>query len=78
MEHRGRDRGLRRWRAVHLARSHHEVTYDLLRVGVDDYLDLAGAVLTEPLMPNQGKVAPRGLGLRLEWDEKAVDKYALV
>ena len=40
-------------------------------------LDLAGAVLTEPLVPNKGKVVPRGPGLGLEWDEKAVHKYAL-
>jgi L-alanine-DL-glutamate epimerase-like enolase superfamily enzyme len=42
-----------------------------------EYLDLAGAVLTEPLVPNKGKVVPRGPGLGLEWDEKAVHKYAL-
>jgi len=41
-----------------------------------EYLDLAGAVLTEPLVPNKGKVVPRGPGLGLEWDEKAVHKYA--
>jgi mandelate racemase len=41
-----------------------------------EYLDLAGAVLTEPLLPNKGKVVPRGSGLGLEWDEKAVEKYA--
>jgi len=41
-----------------------------------EYLDLAGAVLTEPLVPNNGKVVPRGPGLGIEWDEKAVHKYA--
>ena len=41
-----------------------------------EYLDLAGAVLTERLLPNKGKVVPRGPGLGLEWDEKAVHKYA--
>jgi len=41
-----------------------------------EYLDLAGAVLTEPLLPNKGKVVPRGPGLGLEWDEKAVHKLA--
>jgi mandelate racemase len=41
-----------------------------------EYLDLAGAVLTEPLVPTKGKVTPRGPGLGLEWDEKAVHKYA--
>jgi L-alanine-DL-glutamate epimerase-like enolase superfamily enzyme len=34
------------------------------------------AVLTEPLVPNKGKVVPRGPGLGLEWDEKGVHKYA--
>jgi mandelate racemase len=41
-----------------------------------EYLDLAGPVLTEPLVANKGKVVPRGPGLGLEWDEKAVGKYA--
>jgi len=41
-----------------------------------EYLDLAGAVLTEPLLPDKGKIVARGPGLGLEWDEKAVDKYA--
>jgi mandelate racemase len=41
-----------------------------------EYLDLAGAVLTEPLSPNKGKVVPRGPGICVEWDEKAVHKYA--
>jgi len=41
-----------------------------------EYLDLAGAVLTEPLIPDHGKITARGPGLGLEWDEKAVDKYA--
>ena len=40
-----------------------------------EYLDLAGAVLTEPLVPTKGKVTPRGPGLGLEWDKKAVHKY---
>jgi mandelate racemase len=41
-----------------------------------EYLDLAGAVLTERLLPNKGKVVPRGPGLGLDWDEKAVHKLA--
>jgi mandelate racemase len=41
-----------------------------------EYLDLAGAVLTEPLAADNGKITPRGPGLGLEWDEKAVHKYA--
>ena len=40
-----------------------------------EYLDLAGAVLAEPLVPDKGKIAPRGPGLGLEWDEAAVEKY---
>jgi mandelate racemase len=41
-----------------------------------EYLDLAGAILTEPLIPDKGKVLPKGPGLGLEWDEAAVRKYA--
>ena len=41
-----------------------------------EYVDLAGAVLTEPLVPDKGKIVARGPGLGLEWDEKAVHKYA--
>lgn len=41
-----------------------------------EYIDLAGPVLTEPLMPRKGTIVPRGPGLGLEWDENAVDKYA--
>ena len=41
-----------------------------------EYLDLAGPVLTEPLLSNNGKAVPRGPGLGLEWDEKAAYKYA--
>ena len=41
-----------------------------------EYFDLAGPILTEPLVPNNGKVTPRGPGLGMEWDEKAVNKYA--
>jgi mandelate racemase len=41
-----------------------------------EYLDLAGPVVAEPLVANKGKVVPRGPGLGLEWDEKAVGKYA--
>jgi mandelate racemase len=41
-----------------------------------EHLDLAGAVLTERLLPQDGMVAPRGPGLGLVWDEKAVVRYA--
>jgi mandelate racemase len=41
-----------------------------------EYLDLAGAVLTEPLVADKGTIVARGPGLGLEWDETAVGKYA--
>jgi mandelate racemase len=41
-----------------------------------EYLDLAGAVLTEPLIPDKGRITARGPGLGIEWDEKAVHEYA--
>jgi mandelate racemase len=41
-----------------------------------EYLDIAGAVLTERLLPVDGMVAARGPGLGLDWDETAVARYA--
>jgi hypothetical protein len=41
-----------------------------------EYLDIAGAVLTERLLPVDGMVTGRGLGLGLDWDEHAVARYA--
>jgi mandelate racemase len=41
-----------------------------------EYLDIAGAVLTERLMPIDGTVTARGPGLGLDWDEHAVARYA--
>ena len=41
-----------------------------------EYLDIAGAVLTERLLPVDGMVTARGCGLGLEWDEDAVARYA--
>jgi len=38
------------------------------------YLDIAGAVLTERLLPVDGMVTARGPGL--DWDEHAVARYA--
>jgi mandelate racemase len=41
-----------------------------------EYLDIAGAVLTERLLPQDGKVAPRGPGLGITWDERAVRRHS--
>jgi len=41
-----------------------------------EYLDVAGAVLTEGLRPVEGKVTARGPGIGLDWDEAAVAKYS--
>jgi mandelate racemase len=40
-----------------------------------EYLDLAGAILTEPLRAVDGMVTARGPGLGMEWDEDAVRRY---
>lgn len=37
-----------------------------------EYLDIAGAVLAERLLPQAGRVAPRGPGWGITWDEDAV------
>lgn len=42
-----------------------------------EYLDIASAVLREPMIVEDGKVRPRGPGLGLEWDGDAVSRYAL-
>ncbi|MFW5834655.1 MAG: enolase C-terminal domain-like protein [Pseudomonadota bacterium] len=42
-----------------------------------EYLDLAHAILAEPLAPVDGTVTPRGPGLGLAWDERAVARYRL-
>jgi mandelate racemase len=42
-----------------------------------EYLDIAGAILTERLLPVDGMVTARGApGLGLDWDEHAVARYA--
>jgi mandelate racemase len=40
-----------------------------------EYLDVAGAVLTERLLPQAGTVTPRGPGLGITWDEDAVRRH---
>lgn len=40
-----------------------------------EYLDLAGAVLADPPRPVNGRVAARGPGLGLDWNEAAVARY---
>lgn len=40
-----------------------------------EYLDLAGAILAEPLRPQNGAVTARGPGLGIEWDEAKVARY---
>jgi mandelate racemase len=42
-----------------------------------EYLDLAGAVVAEPLEVEDGSVTPRGPGLGIDWDEEAVARYAI-
>lgn len=42
-----------------------------------EYLDVAGAVLTDRIEVNRGSVTAQGPGLGIEWDEKAVARYAL-
>ena len=42
-----------------------------------EWLDLAGAVLAEPVRPERGMVTARGPGLGMDWDEAAVRRYAV-
>jgi mandelate racemase len=41
-----------------------------------EYMDLAGAVLTEPLRAVDGTVTARGPGFGMDWDEDAVARYS--
>jgi mandelate racemase len=41
-----------------------------------EWLDLAGAVLADPVRPERGMVTARGPGLGMDWDEAAVRRYA--
>ena len=42
-----------------------------------EYLDIAGAILEEPLEIERGALRPRGPGLGLKWNEKAISQYVL-
>ena len=42
-----------------------------------EYLDMAGAILAEPVRPVGGMVAARGPGLGMAWDEDAVARFAV-
>jgi mandelate racemase len=41
-----------------------------------EWLDLAGCVLAEPQQVVNGRITPKGPGLGLDWDEKAVSRFA--
>ncbi len=41
-----------------------------------EWLDIAGAILGEPMKAINGRVTPRGPGLGFTWDEAAVARYA--
>jgi mandelate racemase len=42
-----------------------------------EYLDLASAILADPLAPVDGTVTARGPGLGIAWDEKAIARHLL-
>jgi mandelate racemase len=42
-----------------------------------EYLDLAGAVLAEPNRPTDGAVTAKGPGFGVEWDETAINRFAV-
>ncbi|MXN63762.1 mandelate racemase [Stappia sp. GBMRC 2046] len=42
-----------------------------------EYLDFAGSILKERLLPVNGCIVPRGPGLGLEWDEDALKRCAI-
>jgi mandelate racemase len=41
-----------------------------------EFLDLAGAILNEPLVSKGGCITAQGPGLGIVWDEKAVSKFS--
>lgn len=42
-----------------------------------EYLDIAGAVMATPTVVENGAVSPRGPGLGIVWDARAIDAYAV-
>jgi mandelate racemase len=42
-----------------------------------EYLDMAGAILAEPVRPAGGMVTARGPGLGIAWNEDAVARFAV-
>lgn len=42
-----------------------------------EYLDIASAILEEPLEIERGALRPRGPGLGMKWKEKAISQYLL-
>lgn len=42
-----------------------------------EYLGKANVIMAEPLAVENGCVAPRGPGLGMDWDEAAVERYAI-
>jgi mandelate racemase len=41
-----------------------------------EHLDIAGAVLTEPIQPSDGAITARGPRLGMDWDKDAVKRFA--
>ena len=42
-----------------------------------EYLDIASAILKDPIEPENGAVRPRGPGLGLDWNESSIERYAI-
>src|SRR5690606_33018497 len=42
-----------------------------------EFLDVAGAVMQQPALVENGAIAPRGPGLGIDWDETAVRRYSV-
>jgi mandelate racemase len=42
-----------------------------------EYLDMAGAILAEPVRPIDGMITARGPGLGMAWDENALARFVV-